>query len=118
MTLVDTSVWVDHLRKGNDALRTLLLNGDVMAHPFVAGELACGSLKNRDEILRHLQALPQAPVAEHGEVMSLLESKHLWGRGIGWIDAHLIASSLLARARIWTLDKSLAAVTSELKIGL
>ncbi len=107
MTLADTSVWVDHLRRGNATLQHLLAEGAVLAHPFVIGELACGSMKNRHEVLALLTALPQASVAEHDEVLALLQRKQLFGQGLGWIDAHLLASALLSRAELWTLDRRL-----------
>ena len=116
MTLVDTSVWIDHLRVGNRMLRSLLENGEVVAHPFVVGELACGTLRNRKEILTLLQALPEAQVAEHEEVMLVVEREHLYSQGIGWIDAHLLASARLSRAALWTLDRHLSKIASQLNL--
>ena len=116
MTLVDTSVWIDHLRVGNRMLRSLLENGEVVAHPFVVGELACGTLRNRVEILTLLQALPEAQVAEHEEVMRVVEREQLYGQGIGWMDAHLLASARLSRAALWTLDRHLSKIASQLKL--
>jgi len=116
MTLVDTSVWIDHLRAGNRMLRSLLEIGEVLAHPFVVGELACGRLRNRVEILTLLQALPEAQIAEHEEVMRVVECEHLYGQGIGWIDAHLLASARLSRAALWTLDRHLSKIASQLKL--
>ena len=116
MTLVDTSVWIDHLRVGNRMLRSLLENGEVVAHPFVVGELACGTLRNRKEILTLLQALPEAQIAEHEEVMRVVECEHLYGQGIGWIDAHLLASARLSRAALWTLDRHLSKIASQLNL--
>lgn len=117
MILVDTSIWVHHLRRGEARLKSLLLGGQVSCHPFIVGELACGTLRNRREILSLLAALPLAPTAEHEEVLSLIESRSLHGRGIGWIDAHLIASALLSRSPLWTLDGRLRAVASSLGIS-
>jgi predicted nucleic acid-binding protein len=117
MILVDTSFWIDHFRRGNDALRALLESGDVMSHPFVVGELACGALRNRSGILELLARLPQASVAEPGEVMRLVESKKLYTAGVGWIDAHLIASALLTGVGILTLDKPLLKAASALGIA-
>ena len=106
--LVDTSVWIDHLRRGNSALAARLQNGEVEIHPFVVGELACGNLRRRDEILALLRSLPEVTRGEHDEVLSLVESKRLAGRGLGWVDAHLLAAALLHRTTLWTLDKRLA----------
>ncbi len=114
--LVDTSVWIDHLRVGDDNLSRLLDEGGVLCHPFVVGELACGNLRNRSEILDLLGNLPSAAVAQHDEVLRMIEQRRLSGKGIGWIDMHLIASSLLGGCTIWTRDRKLAAVTKTLKI--
>lgn len=91
MTLVDTSVWVEHFREGNTGLEKLLNDGEVASHPFVIGELACGNLKNRRIILSLLHDLPQASVAEHEEVMGVIERFHLMGRGLGYVDMSLLA---------------------------
>lgn len=115
--LVDTSVWIDHLRSANKKLAARLDRGDVWCHPFIVGELACGNLANRREILQFLEVLPQADVAEHREVLAFLEANHLAGRGIGWIDAHLLASARLTRLPLWTLDKPLAAVAEGLGVA-
>ncbi len=114
--LVDTSVWVDHFRNANADLATYLDRGEVWCHPFVIGELACGNLARRDEVLALLAALPQVPEARHGEVLVMIESHRLLGRGIGWIDAHLLASTGLGSTQIWTLDQRLAAAARELGI--
>lgn len=108
MILVDTSVWVDHLRRRNDQLASLLEGGEVVTHPFVIGELALGNLGRRDEILGLLSRLPAAPVAEHDEVMGIVRRHGLANSGVGWIDVHLLASARLARARLWTFDRRLA----------
>jgi hypothetical protein len=107
MVLVDTSVWVAHLRYGNVGLETLLNEGEVVSHPFVIGELACGNLKNRSEILYLLKTLPMAVQAEHEEVMEFVETHSLMGKGLGYIDAHLLASALLSDIALWTLDRIL-----------
>jgi len=117
MILVDTSVWIDHLRIGNPRLKGLLLENVVLTHPFIIGELACGSLKNRQMIMSLLRTIPEAVSADHDEVLSLLESEHLYGCGIGWLDAHLLASARLSHAGIWTLDRCLARVASRLGIS-
>jgi len=114
MILVDTSVWVDHLRNGNDQLKDWLNNNEVIVHPFVIGELACGSIKNRREVLSLLSELPEAIVADHDEVLSFVDNNRLFATGIGWIDAHLIASALLSKSRLMTLDKPLSKMASVL----
>jgi predicted nucleic acid-binding protein len=116
MTLVDTSVWVDHFCRGQPALVRLLEGDSVECHPFVIGELACGNLKNRAEILELLQRLPQTPVAEHGDVLAMVERCGLMGAGIGWIDGHLLASAMIARTSIWTIDRRLHAVARKLGV--
>ncbi len=117
MILVDTSVWIDHFRSGNQGLRSLLNENKVLTHPFVIGELACGSLRNRSEILGLLHALPQAQLAEHHEVLAFIENVRLYGRGLGWIDAHLLASTLLSGSPLWTLDRRLAKVALSLNVS-
>jgi predicted nucleic acid-binding protein len=114
--LVDTSVWIDHLRFGDEDLSRLLDEGGVLCHPFVMGELACGNLRNRSEILDLLGNLPSAAVAQHDEVLRMVEERTLSGKGIGWIDMHLIASALLSACTLWTRDRHLTAVTKTLKI--
>ena len=116
MVLVDTSVWVAHLRAGNIGLEALLNDGHVVCHPFIIGEIACGKLKNRSEILSLLQALPMAKRAEHEEVMQFIENHRLMGKGLGYIDMHLLASAMLTNLSIWTLDKRLNEVSSTLGI--
>ena len=107
MILVDTSVWIDHFRSGGSKLGHLLSQTQVMVHPFVIGELACGNLKNRAPILGDLEALPAAVTATHEEVLRLVEVRRLGGLGIGWIDAHLLASAILSKCQLWTLDTKL-----------
>lgn len=108
--LVDTSIWVDHFRRGDPALQTLLERGEAECHPFVIGELACGWLRRRGEILTLFQRLPQIPEASHGEVVVFVEQHRLMGRGIGWIDAHLLASAALAKAPLWSRDRRLSEI--------
>jgi predicted nucleic acid-binding protein len=115
--IVDTSVWVDHLRKTEEELESLLNEGLVLSHPFVIGELACGNLKNRDEILSLLEALPRAAVASHEEALHLVGEKKLHDRGLGWVDVHLLAASLLSQSPLWTRDKTLASAARELATG-
>jgi hypothetical protein len=115
--LVDTSVWVEHLRAGNNALSGLLDGGQVLGHPFVAGEIALGNLRRRDTILRELRELPQAKMASDEEVLLLIDRRALFGRGIGYLDAHLIAAvQLTPGASLWTRDTRLQAVATELAL--
>lgn len=115
MILVDTSVWIDHLRIGDEKLASLLDSNLVLTHPFVVGELACGNLRNRESMLGLLQALPQATVATDTEVLFFIERHALMGRGIGYIDAHLLASASLSNtARLWTRDARLGKVAAEM----
>lgn len=117
MILVDTSIWIDHLRQRDERLSSLLNQGQVLAHPFVIGELTLGNLKNRDAILDALQNLPQTPVATDGEVLGFIQENSLYGMGIGYIDAHLLAAVRLASgAMLWTRDKRLLAAGT--KLGL
>ena len=118
MILVDTSVWIDHLRKGSDTLIEILERDEVMTHPFVIGELACGNLKDRHEVLGLLAALPSANVASDDEVLLFIEQHRLMGKGIGYVDAHLLASATLTgETWFWTGDKRLRAVAATLRLA-
>ena len=108
MILVDTSVWIDHFRRGNIRLRDLLKEGEVATHPMVLGELACGNLPRRAETLRLLGRLPDIPQARDHLVLRSIDFHRLFGKGIGWIDAHLFTASLLSAVPLWTLDRRLA----------
>ncbi len=115
MILVDTSVSIDHLRAGDQKLGALLQDGKVLAHPWVIGELALGQFSRRSEILGLLRNLPQAKVATDAEVLNLVESQQLFGLGIGYVDAQLVAATMLTTsAGLWTRDKRLAAVAAQL----
>lgn len=117
MILVDTSVWIDHLRASDERMTQRLLAGQVLAHPFVLGELALGKLRNRDTVLGALQDMPQAAVATEPEVLRLIGEKGLFGLGIGYIDAHLLAAVLLTPGSLlWTRDKRLLAASAQLGI--
>lgn len=116
MVLVDTSVWVAHLRLGKTGLELLLNEGLVISHRFVIGELACGNIQNRAEILSLLRALPYAVFADDLEVLRFIDGHSLAGKGLGYIDMHLLASAVLSRASIWTLDRRLAEASSRLGI--
>jgi predicted nucleic acid-binding protein len=115
LILADTSVWVDHLRRGDEPLAELLERGAVLGHPFVVGEIACGNLSDRGAILALLQHLPMATVAEPDEVLAYIDRHKLHGKGIGYVDAHLLAATALpGGARLWTRDRRLHAVAREL----
>ena len=113
MILVDTSVWVDHLRSGVPLLTNLLHEGEVLIHPWVIGEIACGNLRNRQQVLDLLLGLPTALVASDSEVLLLIERGNLMGRGIGYVDANLLAAAKLSRSGLWTQDRRLAALAQE-----
>lgn len=114
MILVDTSVWIEHLRHGSVELETLLNEGAVACHPFIIGELACENLKNRDEILSLMQELPLASSVEDYEALHFIEDHKIMGKGLGYIDIHLLMSALLTRIPFWTMDKRLHEVSLKL----
>jgi predicted nucleic acid-binding protein len=113
LIFVDTSVWIDHLRKSDETLRTLLLTGQVLTQTFVIGELALGSLGNRDRVLRLMDDLPTASQATDQEVRAFIESHGLAGSGVGYVDVHLLAAARLSGVARWTRDKRLLAIASE-----
>ncbi|MBI3288211.1 MAG: type II toxin-antitoxin system VapC family toxin [Elusimicrobia bacterium] len=117
MILVDTSVWIDHLRRGEPELAALLNAGVVLTHPLVVEELACGNLSRRGEMLDLLRALPRAPLAEHEEVLEFIAMEGLHGTGLGAVDAHLMASARLARATVWSKDKALMQAAGKLRLS-
>lgn len=118
MILVDTSIWIDHLRASDERLARMLDDGKVLAHPFVTGELALGNLRQRDAVLSALQDLPQACVATENEVLRFIGAKSLFGIGIGYIDAHLLASVLLTPgSMVWTRDRRLLEASSRLGVA-
>lgn len=117
MILADTSVWVEHFRRRSDALAERLERGEILCHPFIVGEISLGSLRQRDEVLGLLSELPVASVVPHDEILSLVEREHLAGTGIGWVDAHLIASALADGVSLWTFDRRLATVARALKLA-
>ena len=118
MILADTTIWVDHLRSSDEDLSTKLSNGDIATHPLVIAEIALGSLAQRAEVLRLLDNLPSVPVATVDEIRALVEHRPLFSRGIGFVDAALIASCLLAPGtRLWTRDVRLASVAMEMALG-
>jgi predicted nucleic acid-binding protein len=116
--LVDTSVWVDHLRRGDQALGRALEEGEVLVHPFVIGELACGNMRNRSEVLRLLEDLPRAREATHEEVMAMVDARRLMGVGIGYVDAHLLAAAALTPlTSLWTRDARLSRAARRLGLS-
>lgn len=108
MVLADTSVWIHHFRHGNAQLERLLESGEVVMHPFVLGELACGNLARRHETLRTLRELPSIQSVDDDEAMRFIESSRLWATGLGWIDVHLLAAAKISGAELWSLDAALA----------
>jgi predicted nucleic acid-binding protein len=116
MVLVDTSVWVNHLRNCDKHLEKLLLNGEVVCHTHVIGELACGNIKNRKEILSLLRSLPMASLIEFEEFLYFIDQNQLNGKGIGFVDIHLLASAQLSQISLWTEDKRLMKVAAELNL--
>ena len=118
MILVDSSIWIDHFRRGNGVLAGLLEQGLVLCHPFVLGELACGQLKHRARILDALGLLSSTPVASHAEALAFVDRHRLQGMGIGWIDVHLLAATALAGgAGLWSRDKRLARAAESLGLA-
>ena len=117
MILVDTSVWIDHLRQKDDHLVITLLAGHVLIHPWVIGEIACGSLKDREQVLDLLRSLPLCSVALEDEVLLFIEQNKLMARGIGYVDVHLLASTKLSGATLWTRDKRLLIIAKEMNIA-
>jgi predicted nucleic acid-binding protein len=116
MVLADTSIWIQHFRYGEPSLADFLSRGLILTHPFVLGELACATLKNRTALLSDLHALPQAVQASHPEVMALIEDRRLWGKGLGWTDVHLLASAMMSGCWFWTLDKRLGHAAKDLRL--
>ena len=117
MVIVDTSIWVTHLRRGSRHLEELLLDAQVVCHPFIIGELACGNIKNRGEFLSLLHSLPIVPVVTLDELLFFIERNKLMGKGTGFVDAHLLASAQLSRTPLWTSDRALKLAASELKLA-
>jgi len=117
MVITDTSIWVTHLRQGSRQLEKLLIDAEVMCHPFIIGELACGNLKNRNEIISLLQSLPMAPTIEFDEFIFFIERNQLMGIGIGFVDVHLLASAQLTGIPLWTADKRLKSAATKLDLA-
>ena len=117
MVLVDTSVWVDHFRKGIAGLERLLNEGEVVTHPFIIGELACGSLRNREEILHLLRELPLLPVLDLDEYLHFIDHNRITGSGVGFVDVHLIASARLNSDFLWTFDRRFKMLAKKMKLA-
>jgi len=117
MVLVDTSIWIDHFRNYNEELKELLITGQVCIHPFIVGELSCGNILNRKEILTLLGALPGIDTVLDEEVLMLIEDRKLYGKGLGFIDIHLLAAAVVHHVTIWTGDKYLYRVSKEFGIN-
>ncbi len=119
MILVDTSVWIDHFRGRTNRLHECLDRGIVLIHPFVIGEIACGNLKNRSYVLTMMSHLPSAVTAVDKEVIDFIEKRSLYGRGVGYIDTHLLASTALTSdARLWTMDTRLQKIAEAMDLGI
>ena len=114
MVIVDTSIWVSHLRETHAGLVDLLNDGEVACHPFIVGELACRDLKNRTIILSLLEALPMALPVEHEEALAFIENHDLMGKGLGYIDVHLLASAVLTGIPLWTFNRKLEKIADML----
>ncbi|MCZ6672813.1 MAG: PIN domain-containing protein [Verrucomicrobia bacterium] len=117
MILVDTSVWVNYLHSGSSRLEELLLEVEVVSHPFIIGELASGGIKNRKEFISLIQALPVTPVITDEEFMHFLESNKLFGIGVGFVDIHLLGSARMAQVLLWTEDKNLLKIAKDMRVS-
>jgi predicted nucleic acid-binding protein len=117
MVIVDTSIWINHLRKGDKHLEKLLLDAEVICHEFIIGELACGNLNNRNEIILLLQSLPHPPTVNRQEFLFFIDKHQLMGRGIGFVDVHLLASAQLANVPLWTGDNRLKSTAKDLGLN-
>ena len=117
MILADTNVWIKHFRESDAEFVSHLSIGFVACHPFIIGELACGNLSNRAEILTLLQALPSAPVVETTEILEFIENNTLMGRGLGYVDIHLLASAIIGNVVLWTFDQRLNEAAIELGVA-
>ena len=116
MVLVDTSIWVTHLRRGSRQLEKLLTDAEVICHPFIICELACSNLKNRNEIISLLQSLPMASTIEFDEFLFFIDRNQLMGKGVGFVDVHILASAQLAGVPLWTADKRLKSAADQLEL--
>ncbi len=117
MILADTNVWIKHFRESDAELISHLNIGFVACHPFIIGELACGNLGNRAEILMLLRALPSTPIVETMEILEFIENNSLMGRGLGYVDIHLLASAIIGNVVLWTFDQRLNQAAIELGVS-
>ncbi|MFO8085730.1 MAG: PIN domain-containing protein [Desulfobacterales bacterium] len=117
MILADTNVWIKHFRESDAELISQLNIGFVVCHPFIIGELACGNIGNRAEILMLLQAIPSSPVVETTEILEFIENYSLMGRGLGYVDIHLLASAIIGNVVLWTFDRRLREAATELGVS-
>ena len=118
MTLVDSSIWIDHIRMSDAVLAGLIDRRQVLVHPFVIGEIALGAIRTRAAVLAALGELPSSPIASHAEVVHMIEEHRLYGRGVGYVCAHLLAAARLRRATLlWTRDRRLHAIADELGVA-
>ncbi len=117
LVLIDTSVWIDHFRSGNSILKDLLESDRVITHPYIIGELFCGNFSHRNETLSFFNDLPICGVLDHEEIMAFIENRRLFGKGLGYIDVHLVASAFLESVKLFTFDKKLKNVVQELRLG-
>jgi predicted nucleic acid-binding protein len=116
--LVDTSVWIDHLRKADGELSAALEEGEVVTHPFVIGELACAKIRNRSQLMQLLEQLPRAREATHREVLAMIDGRRLMGSGLGYVDAHLLAAAALTpETSLWSRDKTLTSAALRMGVG-
>ncbi|MDQ6940210.1 MAG: VapC toxin family PIN domain ribonuclease [Verrucomicrobiota bacterium] len=115
--LADSSIWIDHLHVANEALNAALRSEHVYVHEAIIGELACGRLADRVQVLSQLMALPELPNASLAELLALLDRRKLWGRGLSWVDVQLLGAALVAGAKLWTRDRPLARVAEELSVA-
>lgn len=119
MILADTSVWIGHFRDADQELIQRLSNHEICVHPFIVGEIALGSLSNRKLTLSYLKGMPSSPLAEHEDILRMIEARSLFSLGIGYVDAHLLASCLLDQnIKLWTRDRRLASVAEEMRIAV
>jgi predicted nucleic acid-binding protein len=115
--LVDTSIWIDHLHRSEPELVALLRETLVVMHPAILGELACGTVPDRQELLSLWLSLPRVANVSFEEALALLENRMLWGRGLGWTDIQLLASALVSRTMLWTRDHLLRQIADQLSVA-